>query len=320
MSDKLHEMVSLIKQQALDLGRTPSKFEFIERNGNEHFLKSFKYSKLIDAAGLDHLTQSAYKGELKEVDKPKILLLDIETAPIQAYVWRLFDENVGLNQIVKDWHLLSWSAKWLGERKIFYQDQRKEKDVSEDFNLCAGIWQLINEADIIIGHNSDRFDLKKLNARFISHQMKPPSQYRTIDTLKIARKMFGFTSNKLEFIAGKLCGTKKLTDRKFNGFALWDECLKGNQKAWQEMEKYNKRDVVVLEELYLKLQAWDKSINFSVFNNGLNTCRCGSTEMKRNGYTYTNAGKFRRYQCTVCGAQFKDKSNMIKPKDIMSTI
>lgn len=246
---------------------------------------------------------------------PKILLVDIETAPLLAYCWGLFDQNVGLNQIHTDWHLLSWAAKWHdpeGKKKYptMYMDQRNAKDLENEKVILEGIWKLLDEADIVVGHNSKRFDVKKLNARFIAHGMKPPSPYRQIDTLTIAKKHFAMTSNKLEYLAEKLgCKLKKMKTKKFIGFELWKECLAKNKEAFKEMELYNKRDVHVLEEVYNKLIPWDNSINFAVYNNGDHVCSCGSAHLIKKGITATNTGIFQRYKCKKCGKAFQDKIN-----------
>lgn len=251
------------------------------------------------------------KLEVKRVG-PKVLLLDIETAPILGYVWSLWDQNVGLNQIHTDWYILSWSAKWLGNDKVMYMDQRKSKDLENDGPLLNKIWLLIDEADIIITQNGKKFDIKKLNARFILNGMEPPSSFKQIDTLVLAKRHFGFTSNKLEYMSDKLCKKyKKLKHSKFSGFEMWKQCLAGNQAAWREMEKYNKHDVLALEELYNKLSPWDKSVNFNLYRDDEeNICNCGSTSFKKNGYDYTSIGKFQRYKCKGCGKETKDRENL----------
>lgn len=246
---------------------------------------------------------------------PKILIIDIETAPILAYVWGIFDQNVALNQIKSDWHILSFAAKWLDDSpsKIYYADQRNTKDIENDKKLLEKIWILLNEADIVIGQNVKQFDKKKINARFLLHGMKPPSSYRLIDTLSIARKNFALTSNKLEFMSGNLNKKyKKLLHKKFPGFSLWSECLKGNIDAWNEMEKYNKYDILSTEELYKILAPWDNSINFDVYHEQLNhKCSCGSQDLKLNGYAYTSVGKFQRYVCKVCGRESRGRENLL---------
>jgi hypothetical protein len=244
---------------------------------------------------------------------PKILLIDIETAPILGDVWNLFDQNVALNQIVKDWHLLSFCAKWLDEKEVIYYDQRNASDIENDKDLIKKLWKLLDEADIVIGHNSKNFDIPKINARIIMHELPPPSTFRQIDTLQIARKFFDFTSNKLEYLTGKLCKKyKKLKHNKFPGHDLWRECLKGNREAWNKMKEYNIHDVLALEELYHKLQAWDTTINFSVYSDSEDiVCNCGHTEFKKNGFKYLTAGKYQRYTCKKCGSETRDNINLL---------
>lgn len=246
----------------------------------------------------------------------KILLLDVELAPIIAQVWQIFDVNIGLNQIQRDWSILSWSAKWLGEKEIMYADQRNVSNIEDDKKLLQKLWKLMDKADVIVGQNSKKFDTKKLNSRFIFHGMQPPSSYKQIDTLVIAKKHFGMTSNKLEYLSDKLCTKyKKLKHKKFPGHEMWAECLKGNKEAWQAMERYNKYDVLALEELYTKLQPWDNSVNFNIYSTDeITRCNCGSTDFYSNGHFYGANGKFKRYKCKKCGAEVRDRKSVLSPE------
>ena len=242
-------------------------------------------------------------------DGPQILFCDIETSPILAYVWGLRDQNIALNQIKEDWSVLSWAAKWKGGREIFYQDVRNEKNLRNDKKILKGIHSLLDMADVVVWHYGKNFDRKKLNARFIIQNMKPPSSYRQLDTKEISSREFGFTSNKLEYISDK-SGNKKSQHKKFPGMELWTECMNGNLEAFKEMEKYNKQDIVALEQSYNWLQAWDtKPINFNVFDGETitNKCNCGSSNFARWGWRYTNQGKFQRYKCQDCGADHVDR-------------
>jgi hypothetical protein len=248
------------------------------------------------------------------MSQPKILLLDIETAPILGYVWGLYDNDLGVSQIASDWHVLAWAAKWLDApaSKIIYRDQRRASKIEDDKKILKEMWELLNEADVIITQNGKAFDEKKLNARFILNGFKPPASYKHIDTKQIASKKFGFTSNKLEYLSSKLCKKyKKLKHNKFAGFDLWKECLNGNLKAWKEMEKYNKYDVLSLEELYKKLQPWDSSINFQAYQETTDlVCACGSTKFQKNGYCYSSIGKYQRYSCSKCGSEVRSRKKL----------
>lgn len=244
---------------------------------------------------------------------PKILLFDIETAPIIAYVWKTWKEYIGINQIKDDWHLLSFSAKWLNEpaSKIIYKDQRNAKNIEDDTKLLKELWNLISSADVIITHNGKKFDLKKINARLVIQGLQPLPDVKHVDTLKLARKHFAFTSNKLDYLSDKLNKKyKKLHHKKFPGFELWKQCLSGNKQAWKEMEKYNKHDVLSLEELYLRLAPWDNTVNSNLYRDNLDiVCECGSKRFNREGYRYTRVGKYQRYRCMECGRWTQERCN-----------
>lgn len=249
-------------------------------------------------------------------DGPKILLFDLETAPILGFVWSLWENNVALNQIKSDTHLLSFSAKWLGdpESKIMYFDQRDAKNVEDDKKLLEYLWELIDQADVTITQNGVKFDHKRLNARFILNGMKPPSNCRKIDTMQLAKRHFAFTSNKLEYLSNNLCKSfKKLKTKKFQGFELWKACLSGNIQAWNEMRDYNKMDVLALEELYKKLAPWDNTVNLSAYSVALGkdyVCSCGNKSFQSKGLRYTNSGVYQRRVCKSCGKEHRSLKNL----------
>ena len=237
--------------------------------------------------------------------KAKILFLDIETAPILASVWSIWNVNIGLNQIERDWSILSFAAKWLDEKKIIYHDVSKEKNFNDDKKLLGHLHKLLDKANLVVAQNGRRFDIPKINARMIVQGFKPPSPYKVVDTKDIAKKHFSFTSNRLEHLSKLLCVQKKDTHKKFPGFELWQECLKGNPKAWKEMKFYNIQDTLTLEELYLKLRGWTSSHpNVSTFDDEeVPQCpKCGGTHVNRKGMAVTTVGKYQEYQCQDCGS------------------
>lgn len=243
---------------------------------------------------------------------PKVLLFDIETAPNKMMGWGLWNQNFGLNQIESEWFCLSFAAKWLGSDEVMYTDMRGIVSTEDDTHILDELWKLFDEADVLIGQNSKAFDVKKMNARWILNGYQPPSPYKQIDTLDIAKRNFSFTSRKLEWMTDKLCENKKLTHGKFAGFQLWKECLLDNPEAWQEMEDYNRMDVISLEELYLKMAAWDdKHVNFNLYNDiAEHICRCGSNRLKEDGFAYTGVSKFQQYRCLDCGATTRGRENL----------
>lgn len=231
---------------------------------------------------------------------PRILLFDIETSPIHALVWNVWNVNIRPEQITKDWEVLSWAAMWLDTGKIEQEDRGPSKKLSEE-DILERMWELLNEADIVVTQNGTKFDVRRLNTRFLFFKMKPPSPFKHTDTYKIAKARFGFTFNSLEHMA-KYLGLKlqKMVDRKFKGMDLWKACEAGNKKAWAEMAAYNKQDVLVTKELYERLRPWDVGTNIGVYRE-VPTCTCGSTEFIKRGFYYLAAGKHQRYTCKGCG-------------------
>ena len=239
----------------------------------------------------------------------KVLILDIETSPLLVYVWSLKDQFVGLNQMVQDWHIMAWSAKWLGApaSSIIYCDQRNLK-TGNDLPILRPLWRLLDEADIVITQNGKAFDSKKINARFMLHGMQPPSPYKHLDTYLIVRNAASFTSHSLEYLSERFCTKyKKLSHKDFPGLSLWVECLKGNKKAWDAMKEYNIHDVLSTEELYEKVKAWAPKIAPAAFHvrvKDISTkCRrCGKNDrMCRKGREMTRKGFVQKYQCQSCG-------------------
>lgn len=229
-----------------------------------------------------------------------ILILDIETAPKVAYVWRFFKENVGAKQVLKHGHIMSFAAKWLDSDEIVYEENRKE----DDKRIVASLVKLFDVADIVVAHNGDRFDFPQVMGRALVHGIKPPSPYKIVDTLKTAKREFAFPSNSLQYLAIALGCDEKENHKQFPGFELWLECLRGNEAAWKEMKMYNIQDVIVLEEIYLKMRPFIRNHpNVAVFgDNAKMQCpKCGGYHLQKRGFAYTNVGKYQRYRCTDCG-------------------
>ena len=229
----------------------------------------------------------------------RVLIIDIETAPKMAYVWRFFKENISPKQVVEHGHIMSFAAKWLGEDGITYVENRKENDKK----IVSAMLNLVDEADIVVAHNGGRFDLPQIMGRALVHGLAPPSPYKIVDTLTVARKEFGFPSNSLEYLAKILGCKEKGSHKKFPGFELWLACLRGEEEAWQEMREYNIQDVDTLEEIYVKMLPWMRHHpNIAVYADTEETIcpKCGSNHIHWRGFSYTGVGKYRRFQCQSC--------------------
>lgn len=249
---------------------------------------------------------------------PRILTLDIETAPIEAYVWRIRDENIGLEQIKEDWSILAFAAKWIDQKAVTYSDTsgRGAKKIRDDKKLCRQLHALLDEADIVVCQNGKRFDLPKINSRLLLHGFKPPSPVRVVDTYLVDRRIFGHTSNKLAWVSKVYTDAPKSDHKHFPGFELWAECLKDNPRAWREMRKYNIRDVVATEKLYMKIRPWiDGHPNMAAYSSTTKSeCpKCGHGVQQARGFSVTQAGRYQRFQCQGCGGWSRGKANALTP-------
>lgn len=235
------------------------------------------------------------------MNQQKVLVFDIETSPITAYVWGLKDQNIGLNQIVNDWSVMAWGAKWLNRpaSEVMYADTT---GLSEK-RLLQRIWELLDQADVVITQNGKSFDSRKLNARFIHYGLTPPRPYKHIDTYLLVKAAADFTSNKLEYLTDKLCVKyKKLSHSKFPGMSLWTECIKGNKEAWREMKRYNIHDVLSTEELYNVVKAWGPK-NMPKLFIALSVCSSCGSKAQRRGTELVGKTLVQRIRCNnpLCG-------------------
>lgn len=226
----------------------------------------------------------------------RILFLDIETAPHIGYTWGKYEQNV--IKFLSEGHLLCFAYKWQGEdtRVVSLPDfNRYKRDRRDDGGLARELHKLLNEANIVITHNGDKFDLKKSNTYFIKHKLPPPSPYRTVDTLKVARKYFSFSSNKLDDLGEYLGVGRKLHT---GGFELWEKCLEGDREAWKTMCEYNKQDVDLLEQVYLRLLPYMQNHPNLL---AINACPACAGKVHKRGSVATITGHKQRYQCQDCG-------------------
>lgn len=255
--------------------------------------------------------ETVQEEELPEViGLPKILILDIETAPVKAFVWRLWKQDVYIDQIISDWFMLTWSAKWLNSDGTYSEKLTPKEALEEnDGRIIGGLWELLNEADIVIAHNGNSFDIPKIKSRFILHGLPPTTPYKQIDTKVIAAKEFGFSSNKLDYL-GQMFG---LGQKIHTEFSLWTRCLQGDPAALEEMRIYNVQDVQLLEKIYLKLRPYIKGHPNVTLYGGSTAGRCpscGENHLEEEAYTYTSVNKFKVYRCPDCGALSRDRKSV----------
>lgn len=230
--------------------------------------------------------------------------MDIETAPNLVHVWGLWNQNIGVPQILDSGYVLCWSAKWLGKEEVYFSSIHQ----TTAKKMLKGIHKLLEEADAVVHYNGTKFDIPTLNKEFLLHGMLPPASYKQIDLLRTARSQFKFVSNKLDYVAKTLGLGQKIKHR---GHELWIKCMAKEEEAWQEMEKYNIQDVLLLEKVYFKLLPWIKNHpNHGVHDDDEHVCpNCGSHKVQFRGHAVTAAGKYQRFQCQDCGTWGRSRKN-----------
>jgi len=245
---------------------------------------------------------------------PNILLLDIETTPMEVFVWGLYKQRINPSNVIEDWNMLSWAAKWLYSPEILSDVLTPKESVNRnDKRILESLWTLIEQADMIIAHNGIRFDMRKINARFKINGLPRPSTYKVIDTLLMSRKIFAFSSHKLDYLGQMLLNKGKIeTD-----FQLWIDCLAGKQEALDYMVKYNEEDVNLLEEVYMELRGWMPShpnlaLHAEVDEPVCPTCM--STDVFFVGDYGTPAGIYNSLRCGNCGSIMRQRKSALTPK------
>lgn len=246
---------------------------------------------------------------------PKLLFLDIETAPILMTSWSMRPPYAGAVWVERDTYILMVSYKWAHEKTVrtacLPDFPRFKRNRHDDKALCRVLHRLMDDADIICAHNGDAFDIKKINSRLITNGFEPPSPYKTIDTLKIARRAFKFDSNKLDNIGRYLGEGRKIPN---TGAALWRGCVDGDPKSWRIMRRYGKQDTALLANAYERIKAWAPNHpNMNLYKAvrdrppGIACPTCESTNTQRRGVTVKLKTRCHRHQCQECGSWFSGK-------------
>lgn len=235
--------------------------------------------------------------------KAKILVFDVENAPVVATVWntRVWNTSINASQLLSDTFMISWVAKWLNNDAIYSGLlTSKEAKKGNDKRITKDLWKLFDEADILVAHNGVKFDIPIVNSRFLYHKMQVPSPYRVVDTLKIAKQQFKNTYNSLSYIA-KILGFEGKHDTEMQ---LWLDCMEGDEAQLQRMLDYNIQDVILLEQVYLELRKWSRSHpNINLYQEtDYNCSHCGSSKLEQLKSEYaTNTQRYYAYRCNDCG-------------------
>ena len=247
-------------------------------------------------------------------NNPKILVFDIETAPLVTYIWNRWQKFIPDEQLIEDWFVISWAAKWLFDDNVMSMvvtpEEAKQRN---DERVVIGLWELLNEADIVIAHNGIKFDIKHMNGRFLKHELDLPMPYQVIDTFRHSVKNMKIPSHGLNYIAKYLgLGRKDKTD-----FQLWLDAMKGDPAQLRRMDEYCRQDVRLLEDVYLKLRPYiQPHPNLGLYiESDVEVCpSCGSDELEKQGTYATTVNLYDAYRCKCCGSITRSRQSKIKKR------
>jgi len=228
----------------------------------------------------------------------KTLIYDIETSPLEADVWGMWQQNVGLNQLRKPTRMLCFAAKWKGSKKTEFHSEWGNGTA----DMVGAAWELLNAADAVVHFNGTTFDDKHMNREFQEQKLGPPSPFKKIDVLRTVKSQFRLPSNKLQYVSTWLGLEGKV---QHSGHSLWTGVMNRDPKALKMMRTYNIQDVVLLEKVYDELLPWIVGHPNQNLYDGQGCPKCGGEHLTKEGFAYTNQGKFQRFSCTQCGAWSK---------------
>lgn len=247
----------------------------------------------------------------------KTLLIDIETAPAEAYIWGLKTRYVPISQVKEDSFMLSFAAGWLDSDEIEFASRWDHGEEA----MIKWAWELLDEADAVITYNGDNFDLPWLRRYFLQYRLGPTSPYYSIDLIKTVRKFRGL-SNSLTYMLELLSLENKIET---GGFQLWLDVMDEVPEACALMEEYNMRDVTTMEELYYQLRPWiTNHPNVALYmdpSEEPKCTHCGSTDLRFKGYKRTRVLSYKQYQCNDCGtysrARYAEEKGNARRSDIL---
>jgi len=252
---------------------------------------------------------------------PVIGIFDVETLPMIVYTWSTFRPFISPDMVIEETCFLSWAGKYLND-PVVYSDILTPKEVAErdGFRITKTCWDFINNCDVLVGHNLERFDMKVVNTFFLKAGL-PPLRPVQIDTLKVARKNFKFSFNRMGHINKFLDIRTKIENE---GFPFWRKCSEGDEAALNRMKEYNEGDILALEELFYIIRPYitDGKFNYNLYSDLVETvCPiCGSKEFSFNGYYYTPAGKWESLRCSECKTLFRAKENLFSKEKKRSLV
>jgi hypothetical protein len=234
---------------------------------------------------------------------PRIAALDIETAPAKVYTFQLDKPYITLDQVIEPSRMICFAAQFSDRRTKPVEFYAEWKSDGGHEAMVRQAWRVADEADILLHFNGKRFDTPWLRTEFARLGLKPPAPFHEIDLYQQTRQFF-LMSHKLQHVSTHLVDSGGKLHH--SGFQLWRDVLDGDPKAQRLMERYNRRDVTALWDVFDELKPWLKIPNAGLYGAPVGACpRCESTNVQRRGLKALLTGVYQQYQCQDCGGWFR---------------
>lgn len=263
----------------------------------------------------------------------RIVTLDIERqSAIVDGIWQLKQHGyLRPSQIIVPARTICFAWKWLGDDEDQvnfsaewdpddtgnYEKPGPDREVYQGHQrMIEKAWEVLDEADYVIGWNSSRFDMGNLRSHMAEYHLGPPSPWKDIDLIKVSRSKFGFMSHKLAEVAERLGHDGKYE----TGGDLWNRLRWSDDQTLRDardlMRTYNKRDVSLTEELYTELLPWIPNLN--IYDDlrmdpdgtpDLRCRRCGSLDLQWRGAYRGQTYWYKKFQCKRCKGWGKSAKN-----------
>lgn len=223
---------------------------------------------------------------------PVIKFWDTEFTPNKGFFWGLWDQNIAPSFIEESQRMLCYGVKTY-KKPVSVVDERVGRK-----EMLTQLRDELTGVDLLVSWNGAKYDTRMANREFVKEGLTPPAPYKEVDLMRIVKQRFAFPSNKLDYVSQEL-GVGKKVDT--GGFGLWKGVMAGDEKSWIKMRKYQKQDVVLLEELFEILKPWIKMPHPVTDKTGLACRNCGGVNLQSRGTAKTLQGVYPRFQCTTCG-------------------
>lgn len=249
----------------------------------------------------------------------KVLFLDLETMPNIGAFWHSgYELSIVPEAIIQERFILSAQWSWNNEKKVHGVLANIKK--RDDSNVIKKLTEAIEKADLVVGHNVRKFDLRWLAGRALLLGMKPTRSkfVKHLDTVILSKQAFYLNSYKLDYLCKKL-GIKGKVKTSFSDWMAILDVDNNPSLAKARAEyllKYGKNDINMTRKLLFKILPHvklTKKTEMMLYGKAVHCPDCQSLKTHSHGHRANVSGiVYHRYLCAECGHAFKQAESNYK--------